>query len=134
LSHLDELLSVYLDGETTPAESIRVNRHLADCEACRRRLSDVNMARAALRALPMLELPPNLVAEEKVVPLVRRRSVWMGAAAAVVTVVITVATLVTSPSEPLNLIDVSRQIGARASLDAGSASLKVLPLVSEVND
>ena len=134
MSHLDELLSVFLDGETTPAESARVNGHLADCERCRRRLTELNLARAALRSLPTLELPVALVVPREVTPLVRRRSVWVGGAAAVAAAVITIATIVTPPAEPLDLSDVSRQIGARSSLDAGAASLKVVAPFAEATE
>ena len=33
-SRLRELLSVYIDGETTASESLEVQEHLAACEAC----------------------------------------------------------------------------------------------------
>lgn len=134
MSHLDELLSVFLDGETTPAESARVTGHLADCERCRRLLTELNLARAALRSLPTLELPVVLVVPPEVTPLVRRRSVWVGGAAAVAAAVITIATIVTPPAEPLDLSDVSRQIGARSSLDAGAASLKVVAPIAEATE
>jgi anti-sigma factor RsiW len=134
LSHLDELLSVFLDGETTPAESARVTGHLADCDRCRRQLAELNLARAALRSLPTLELPVALVVPSQVTPLARRRSVWVGGAAAVAAAVITIATIVTPPAEPLDLSDVSRQIGARSSLDAGAASLKVVAPLAEATE
>lgn len=134
MSHLDELLSVFLDGETTPAESARVTGHLADCERCRRQLAELNLARAALRSLPTLELPVALVVPQEVTPLARRRSVWVGGAAAVAAAVITIATIVTPPAETLDLSDVSRQIGARSSLDAGAASLKVVAPLAEATE
>lgn len=135
MSHLDELLSVYLDGETTPAESKRVRRHLVECERCRRQLTELNHARSAMRSLPTLELPAFLLVDDRPVrPLVHRRSVWVGAAAAVAAAVITVATVVTSPPEPLSLSEVSRQIGARASLDAGTSSLKLIAPGPDVDE
>lgn len=126
MSHLDEVLSAYLDGEATPAESRRVNHHLAECERCRRRLTDLNLARTAIRSLPTLEQPWSPIPEKNRPAPVRRRSVWVGAAAAVAAAVITVATIVTPAPEPLSLSEVSRQFGARASLDPGSASVKVV--------
>lgn len=124
MSHLDQLLSVYLDGETTRPESIRVETHLSDCLECRRRLRDLNQARSALRSLPMLELPAGLVPFEKAPPR-SARPVWIGAAAAAVAAVIAVATLNPGP-EPIDLSDISRQIGARASLDTGVSPLRVV--------
>lgn len=124
MSHLDELLSAYLDGETTPAESQRADSHLHECLRCRRRLMDLNAARTALRSLPMMEMPAGLVPEA--LPTHRRRSLWVGAAAAVAAAVIAVAAAITTSPEPLNLTEVSRQLGARASLESGSAPFKVV--------
>ena len=134
MKHLDELMSVFLDGETNPAESVRVRRHLLECEQCRRRLDELNVARSALRSLPVLELPMSLVEPRPVTPLVKRPSVWVGTAAAVAAAVIAIATVVTPPAEPLSLSDVSRQLGARASLDAGGVSLKVVAPSGEANE
>lgn len=125
MSHLDELLSVYLDGEITPPESERVESHLRECLRCRRTLADLNSARTAIRSLPTLEMPVGLVPETQGRPA-RRRTVWMGAAAAVAAAVIALAAAVASSPEPLNLNDVSRQLGARASLDSGAAPFKVV--------
>ncbi len=129
--HLDELLSAFLDGEATPPEVVRIESHLTDCHRCRIRLTEINAARTALRSLPLIELPPRLLADAGV-PVVspkRRPMVWVGAAAAAIAAsVITVATVNTPPPEPLNLADVSRQFGARTALDVGAAPLKmVLP-------
>lgn len=132
MSHLDETLSAFLDGETTPTESARVTRHLAECERCRRHLSELNLARAAVRSLPTLELPAVLAPPVDVRPRSRRASVWLGGAAAVAAAVVAIATAVTPPVEPLSLTEVSRQLGARASLDVGAAPFKVVvPLARE---
>lgn len=126
MTHPKELLSAYLDGETTPAESRRVRSHMAGCVHCRRHLYELNEMRAAVRSLPSLELPAGLVPGEPVAGRRRRRrSVWLGAAAAVAAAVIAAATLVTAP-RPIEVSDISRQFGARASLDAGSASMKLV--------
>jgi cellulose synthase operon protein C len=132
--HLDELLSAYLDGEATPAEAVRVEHHLADCHRCRIRLTEINAARTAVRSLPMLELPSRLVTESRptTVSPMRRPMVWVGAAAALAASVITVATITTPPPEPLSLADVSRQFGARAALDVGTAPLKMVVPSAEV--
>lgn len=132
MTHLDELLSVYLDGETTPAESLRVGTHLKDCLRCRRRLDELNEARAAIRSLPMVDLPAGLLVPPRTDVAARRgRRVWAGAAAAAVATVVAVATLTPGP-EPLDLDDVSRQVGARAALEVGAGPLKVVvPAVNE---
>lgn len=125
MSHLDELLSVYLDGETTPAESKRVAFHLDDCLRCRRRLEDLHRARAAVRSLPLLEAPAGLIPAASE-PSHRRRPLWVGAAAAAAALLITVATVATPRPEPIDLSDLSRQVGARAALDSGAGSIKVV--------
>lgn len=132
MTHLDELLSVYLDGETSPAESLRVGAHLKDCLRCRRRLDEINDARTAVRSLPMVDLPAGLVVTARPDDAHRGgRRVWMGAVAAAVAAVIAVATLTPGP-EPLDLDDVSRQVGARAALEVGAGPLKVVvPAVNE---
>lgn len=125
--HLDELLSAYLDGETTPQESRRVNHHVTECIRCRRRLDSLHDARSLLRSLPTLEVPPGLIPVESEPTTAKRvRRTWWGAAAAVVAGIIALATFLTPEPEPLDLSDLSRQMGARAALDIGAGGLKVM--------
>lgn len=126
MTHLDELLSVYLDGETTPAESRRVASHLSECLRCRRRLEGLHEARAAVRSLPLLEMPSGMLPTTGADRPQQRRPLWLGAAAAAAAVLIAVATLTTPPPEPIDLSDLSRQIGARAALESGAGSIKVV--------
>ena len=128
MTHLDELLSVYLDGEATTSEATRVETHLSQCHRCRRRLQDVNSARTAVRSLPTLELPPGLLAttDREPVPGGRRPAVWVGAAAAVMALIVAVAAIVTPAPEPLDIDHVSLQLDARSSVDVGLAPLKVV--------
>lgn len=128
MTHLDLLLSVYLDGEATPAESRLVDEHLADCLRCRRRMQSINEARAAVRSLPMLEMPIHVVPASVSGERRRRHPGRWAAAAAAVAAIITITTLLTPEPEPLDLGDVSRQVGARAALDLGANSFKfVIP-------
>lgn len=136
MTHLDELLSVYLDGETTPAESRRVNLHTASCHRCRSRLQELHSVRSALRGLPMLEMPANLhpvdIKPDRSAPVVRRRSVWVGAAAAVAAGFVVISALFASPPPALEVADVSRQLGARVALDSGISSVNyIIPDVGE---
>lgn len=127
MSHLDELLSVYLDGETDPSESGRVSRHLDECLRCRRRLAGLQEARAAVRSLPLLQVPPDLVPVDDADRNPRHRPVWLGAAAAAAAALIAVASLAGgSEPEPIDLSDLTRQIGARAALESGAGSIKVV--------
>lgn len=131
MNHLDELLSVYLDGETSPAEARLVNQHTASCRRCRSRLEDLHAARSAIRGLPMLELPPALISDigsGLEAPGRSHRAVWFGAAAAIAAGFIAVSALLASPPPSLDFADVSRQLGARVSLDSGVSSVNfVLP-------
>lgn len=128
MSHFDELLSAYLDGEATPAEAARVAAHVRECLPCRRRLEEFNQARAAVRSLPLLELPIHLVPAAEGSERRRRWPVAAGAAAAMVAAILAVASAIGPASEPVDLAELSLQMGARASADTGVAHLKaVLP-------
>ena len=48
----DELLSAYLDGELSPADRAQVERHLANNEADRSLLSELQALRSEVAALP----------------------------------------------------------------------------------
>lgn len=102
-NHLGELLSAYLDGEVTTDESVTIRGHLADCESCRAELGDVMEARAAVRALPLLEPPAFLL------PAVEQPAVgrwYVPVAAAVVVVVLAVGLLLGRPT-PVTTDDVT---------------------------
>ncbi len=117
--HLGEVVSAYLDGELPPLERRRAESHLAGCDLCRDELTDMMFVRARLRALPMLELPPELTTKAPVVaPIYRRAKVLVGAAAAAVTMVLALAAMA-SPGDVVALSgnEFSMTYGARASLD-----------------
>ena len=103
--HLGELASAYLDGEVTPAESERVRTHLDSCQVCAREMSDLHVARSALRALPTLEVPVAVFAElglvDGVVPIRRRAVTWVAAAAAAAAIF--VGTAVVAAPDPIGL-------------------------------
>ncbi len=52
-----ELLSAYLDGELRAGELEVVVEHLADCLECVAEFHDLKEARAAVRMMPMLQVP-----------------------------------------------------------------------------
>lgn len=100
MTHPDELLSAHLDGELGDAERRQVADHLAECERCRREISELAEARALVRALPLLELPMNLAAGaglREPVPLHRRPLTWIGIAAAAAAGVFITAAAITAP-------------------------------------
>jgi anti-sigma factor RsiW len=127
--HLGEVVSAYLDGELPPLERRRAESHLAGCDLCRDELTDMMFVRARLRALPMLELPPELTTKSPVVaPIYRRAKVLVGAAAAAVTMVLALAAMA-SPGDVVALSgnEFSMTYGARASLDQNQTG-RLVPL------
>src|SRR5690606_25745109 len=101
---------------------------------CVAEMEDLQRVRAAIRALPVVELPQGLVpeAEAELVPLRRHRGFWMGAAATVVAAVIAVAAMFSSPPQPnLTVEDLSSRFGARASLDPAFTPAKVNMIYQE---
>lgn len=64
MSHQPELLSAMLDGELSEAETSWVAAHLESCGQCRSDLEDLASARAAVRGLPMLDLPEDVLPGE----------------------------------------------------------------------
>jgi len=131
IGHVGELASAYLDGETTPEESERLRRHLAECDDCRDEVADIHMARSALRAMPILEVPVELLESldlvPNVVPLRKRPPMWIAAAAAALIMFVTFAAALTPDPVGVPLIQVSHEYQEQSSL--GSA---VVPNVGAV--
>lgn len=128
MSHPSELISAYLDGELHGGELRLLANHLSGCGKCSVEMEDMQRVRAAVRSLPVLELPEGVVleADAEVVPLHRNRGLWVGAAAAVAAVVIAVAALVTPPPDPISVDDLASRFGARATLDPAFNPAKVV--------
>jgi anti-sigma factor RsiW len=128
MNHAGELLSAYLDGELTRSEVDQVFGHLASCGRCAAELEDIQSVRSAVRSLPLLELPTGLVpeADGEVVPIHRNRGFLVGAAAAVVAVVIAIAAMVTPSTTPISIEELNSRYGARASLDPAFGPAKVI--------
>jgi anti-sigma factor RsiW len=53
----EEELSSYLDGRLSPAESARLEEHLASCEPCRRHREELRAVVEGLRGLPSAPAP-----------------------------------------------------------------------------
>lgn len=58
---ISELLTGYLDGELRPGELETVVEHLTDCLDCILEFHELKETRAALRSLPFLKAPEDLV-------------------------------------------------------------------------
>lgn len=137
MTHPSELISAYLDGELIGDETSELLSHLATCGRCSADLEEMQGVRTAVRSLPVLELPAGLVreADAVVVPIHRNRGVWVGASAAVVALVIAIASIVTPPPASISVDDLSSRFGARASLDPAFSPAKVvMPVLGEPSE
>ena len=126
MSHAGEQISAYLDGELARAEIDQLQAHLATCGKCAGELQEMQVVRSAVRSLPLLELPPGLIpeADAEVIPLRRNKGFLVGAAAAVVALVI--AAIVTPSTPSVALEELNSRYGARASLDPAFGPAKVV--------
>lgn len=130
MTHPSELISVYLDGELSSGERAELHGHLSGCGRCSVELADVQRVRAAIRSLPVLELPadilPGVGVEADVIGLHRNRGMWVGVAAAVIALVIAGAALLTPPASSVSVDELSSRFGARVSLDPAFGPAKVV--------
>lgn len=128
MTHPSELISAYLDGELTGAERSQLLDHLSACGRCSRELEEMQQIRTMVRSLPILDLPHGLVpeADPVVVPLRRNRGFLVGAAAAVVALVIAAAALFQPAPQPVSVDELSGRFGARVSLDPAFGPAKVV--------
>jgi anti-sigma factor RsiW len=128
MTHPGELLSAWLDGETTPDEAAAVESHLADCASCRVELDGIHRARSAVRGLPWLDLPSDVVGRV-VVPLRRRhRVIVTAAAAAALAGVLGVAGVLGADRPvPLTVSDLTGRYAARSAADPGVVAVKLVP-------
>jgi anti-sigma factor RsiW len=130
MNHLGELLSAYLDGELLDHERGTVAGHLQACGRCRDELNDLAAARAAVRSLPLLELPVALAGRVGLapdpIPLRHRPLVWASAAAAAVAAgFIGVATFNSPAPRQISPPEISAVYGAVSSNDPAFTPVKV---------
>lgn len=126
MRHSSELISAYLDGELGGSELRGLLQHLGECGRCSDELIEVQRVRAAVRSLPVMEVPEGLVPLADVLPLHRNRGFWAGAAAAVAIAVIAIAALVTPPPTTISADDLNSRFAARVSLDPAFGPAKVI--------
>jgi len=135
VTHAGELISAYLDGELPRSEVEQLFRHLSSCGRCSAEMQDLQAVRSAVRSLPLLELPPGLIpeADAELIPLHRNRGFLVGAAAAVVALVIAVAAIFTPSTAAISVEELNSRYGARASLDPAFGPAKVVvPQLTDV--
>lgn len=128
MTHPGELIGAYLDGELSRLEIEQLLIHLDGCGRCANEMQEMQVVRSAVRSLPLFELPAGLIpeADDDVVPLHRNRGFLVGAAAAVVALVIAIAAIVTPSAATVSLEDLNSRYGARASLDPAFGPAKVV--------
>lgn len=139
MTHPTEMISAYLDGELSLEERSGFLEHLSSCGMCSAEVGEVQRVRSAVRSLPVVELPEGVLVGldvgAEMIPLHRHRGVWIGAAAAVIALVIAVAALVTPPPDSVSVDELSSRFGARASLDPAFGPAKVIvPDIVEVRE
>lgn len=135
MRHSGEQISAYLDGELNGPELKGFLQHLGGCGPCSEELLEIQEVRAAVRSLPVIEMPAGLIpsAGADVVPLHRSRGFWVSTAAAVAIVIIAIAALITPAPLTISVDDLNSRFGARVSLDPAFGPAKVIiPEVSEV--
>ena len=139
MTHPTESISAYLDGELSADERAELIAHLSSCGRCAADLEGIQRVRAAVRSLPVVEVPDGLFGdlgdEADVVPLHRNKGIWMGAAAAVVALVIAVAAIFTPQPASVSVDELSSRFGARVSLDPAFGPAKVVvPAFTELSE
>ena len=106
-AHVDvDTLSAYLDHQIAPAESARVEGHLADCIACRDELDGLRRTVTLLQALPRVPVPRAFTLSEAQVGIRRPepRPAWVGwtrglaAVTAIALVAVVAVSLLNRPS------------------------------------
>jgi hypothetical protein len=58
--HVSALLPRYADGELSPRDARRIERHLGTCARCQRELDDVRLTSRLLRGLPVESAPASV--------------------------------------------------------------------------
>jgi len=93
---VEEMLSAYLDGELSPKEQARAERHLAQCADCAQNLHTLRQTTALLGQLPPVAVPraftvrPTQVAQRARLLQTRRTYGYLRAATALATVLLAV--------------------------------------------
>jgi hypothetical protein len=102
MSHPEDLLASYVDGDLPAEERERVERHLAGCARCREEAELARSARSALRALPEVPVPVGVTGPvlRRAAPGPGRVGRWVGAAAAAAAVVVVVALALPELGQP----------------------------------
>ena len=88
-----DLAAVALDFDLDPDEGADLDRHLAECAACRRYVESLTADDAAVRSLPAVDAPQRVAAAVRARRGRRSSRPWLAPAAAVIVVALTVTPL-----------------------------------------
>jgi len=127
VNHPGDLLSAYLDGELTSLELGAVIGHVAECAECRVELEGLAGARAAVRGLPVLDVPPGVVPVPEPARAVRRRmpvAAWAASVAAAAAVVLGVLAAGGGPGPAFDLDTLVDHHTARVVVDPGISTVR----------
>lgn len=130
MSHIDDRLSAYVDGELGQDGRLLVETHLVQCAECRAELDSISFVRNAMRDLEWLPVPEALrpsPAPRRTAPGWRRRLVPLVAAATAVTVFAGIGGA--RGSDPIEIERAVDQHLARVSLDPGPNMVQVRTVV-----
>ncbi len=139
MTHPSELLSALLDGELIERERAQVTEHLATCPSCEGELRGLHFARAAVRSLPLVEMPAGLTPAVEpaagVLHFTKRPPAWVAAAAAaILALFVGIATILAPPTTlEVRLDQLSDQYGARTSLEPAITPRTPVPVLDRVS-
>jgi anti-sigma factor RsiW len=130
-SHFGEELSAYLDGALSTMEHRNLSAHIASCTECRHDLHELDAARTAVRALPVLEPPEFLDFRRRQRQTAPRRRRLAGAAAGAAAAVVAVALVASGggAGQEVDLDMLADQHTARVSVEPG---FSIVPAVAPI--
>ncbi len=132
--HLGDLISALVDEELAESESEAAWRHLAACGPCSAELEEVKEARALVRGLPFLDLPPGFFddlvrpPDRSVVPLPGRGVPWSPRRVGVAAAAAAAAAVVLLGLAPPRDVPVSPSVNSLVEAHATGASFGSDPL------
>jgi len=123
--HLGDELSALLDGELSPAEELRVRRHVTDCPQCDAELRALGAVRSYVRELPPVDAPFGFF--ERMLGRRGRRRQAVGTVAAGSAAAVAVALMTTPRPQPVSppVADLVQTHAAAVSVAGDPVSLLV---------
>lgn len=148
--HVDSLLSAYVEGEASPAETRFIDGHLALCTRCRSQLHEMRSLLHLLSETPRVTVGPDFTErvlartrdrepagldEPVVIPLPAPRSMWaVPLAAAAALALVLLATTQLGPRTAGDTELVAQGVVGTSSAPTGTEAAPSLPLFPEVDE